>query len=264
MEQMTKNQKKSGPAVTRALFDEYARDYHTRFNANPVARYQRGQIHRHIRTLVGPGQTVLDGGCGPGSDFPLWRDLGVHLTALDPSAGMLRAAARQATALGLAVDLQQGGLGDFQPQKNFDLILLNFGVINLFSDPNPILSRAGNWLNTGGHLLVVAMPPFHLAFWLEKFLAGKKAVANGRLAGKVILANGTEVFYGGRPEPGPELEWVGRQSLGWLLPTPEQAGRFPLLAGLSRLAMVPDYLGGRWIPEAWGGDHLLYCFRKRA
>jgi 2-polyprenyl-3-methyl-5-hydroxy-6-metoxy-1,4-benzoquinol methylase len=162
------------PMTIPKTFDAYADVYEEKFNRNPLGIYQRGRVQAEIAPYLSPEKRVLDAGCGPGSDFVFYQSLNLTIDALDISPRMTELARGKAQRLKLNARAFNTSLEDFQADRLYDAILLNFGVINLFGNLSPILRKLKSMLTAEGILVVVSMPPFHLfsfAALLAKFAA---------------------------------------------------------------------------------------------
>lgn len=69
------------------------------------------------RIGLGPGDRVLDLGCGPGPLALAFARLGLEVTAMDPEPSMLEAAGAAARAAGVALTLVQGSSYDLAPER---------------------------------------------------------------------------------------------------------------------------------------------------
>ncbi|HEX2036497.1 MAG TPA: class I SAM-dependent methyltransferase [Chloroflexota bacterium] len=73
---------------------------HRRFSERPSQAWKAWLLD-HLR--AGPGEVILDAGCGPGTYHRALAPTGARILACDLSAGMLAAALRQAAQFGLPV-----------------------------------------------------------------------------------------------------------------------------------------------------------------
>jgi SAM-dependent methyltransferase len=82
-------------------------------------------ISRQIAPFVGPGRTVLDVGCGQGTQALRLAASGCQVTGVDPSPRLRSLGARDARSAGLDVELIHGGiedLGEVCGGRTFDLV----------------------------------------------------------------------------------------------------------------------------------------------
>jgi len=118
-----------------------------------------GRAYDRLAARVGPGQRVIDLGCGTGAlAFRLARR-GARVKAIDPSAEMLAVAARNARALGLgdAVTLVEMGVAelDREPSDHYDVVSSGLCFSELGEDElRYTLEQAMRMLVPGGLLLV--------------------------------------------------------------------------------------------------------------
>lgn len=143
---------------------------------------------------VGPGERVLDIGCGPGStSIQLAKRVAPdgEVVGVDISPEMVAAATRRASKAGATnvrftvADVQHESLGN-----DFDAAYSRFGVM-FFADPVAAFANLGRSLRTGGRLGCAAWGP----------LADNPWMTVPTLAGVAVLK--TELALPGPDEPGP-------------------------------------------------------------
>jgi ubiquinone/menaquinone biosynthesis C-methylase UbiE len=133
-------------------------------------RYDRGmriltlgrweQVHLDIAARLGPGDRVLDLGCGTGALAALLAHRGVQVTAVDISPPMLSAAARRLREEDLAdrVALQDLGAVELDAafeEASFDAVVSTLVFSELGEDEiEYTLVSCHRILRPGGHLLV--------------------------------------------------------------------------------------------------------------
>jgi arsenite methyltransferase len=117
-----------------------------------------GVANHWIHGEMQPGETVLDLGCGAGTDLliaaqmvgPEGRAIGVDMTP-----EMLRRARESAEAMGLAnVELHESLIEDLPvPDASVDVVISN-GVIDLVPDKDAVFDEIDRVLKPGGRLQV--------------------------------------------------------------------------------------------------------------
>jgi ubiquinone/menaquinone biosynthesis C-methylase UbiE len=140
-------------------FDRHAARYASVWDADPAALAQRVRVHELLETVLPVGATVLDVGCGTGTDARWLERQGHRVVGIDASPGMVREARRSAPrsvffslpAEELASSVKRLG------GQRFDLALLNFGVANVVALP-VVAAGLRRLLRPGGRVVVVFMP----------------------------------------------------------------------------------------------------------
>jgi len=251
------------PSTIPKIFDAYADVYEEKFNRNPLGIYQRERVQAEIAPYLNPEKRVLDIGCGPGSDFPFYRSLNLTIDAIDISPRMVELAREKAQHLKLNARIFNSSLEDFQPDAVYDVILLNFGVINVFGELSPILQKLKFMLTENGILVVVSMPPFHLftiAALLIKFRL--RAAVQRVFHKKVTLKNGFTIFYYRRADFLPHFQLIKKIHLCPLLPNPDQYLRHGWMQKIAKLLMGLDRRIAVVLPDIIGGDHVCHVLKK--
>jgi SAM-dependent methyltransferase len=114
-----------------------------------LARALRDRAHARLRTLAPHGLHALEIGCGTGEDAVMLAQHGVHVTATDPSAEMLRCTREKAAAHGVPLTtfaLDASALPADSLTHPFDLVYSNFGALNCLD--SAARSRLAAWLAT--------------------------------------------------------------------------------------------------------------------
>lgn len=235
------------------LFDRYATGYHDKFNTNPISKYQRERVVEILTPYFRSARSVLDIGCGPGSDFETYARFDLNVTALDISAEMTRLATEQAARINPDIKIHNCAIEDFESNTSFDLLIMNFGVINVIQDLEALALKLQRLVNTNGILAVTAMP----AFQIWRRLSGQK-----RFASTELIEQRVEVRYDFAPDKLAGFEMISRTALGWLLPTPDQFARLRIRRWLLSTLKHIDRKLGAYLPKKMGADHELYIFRK--
>lgn len=140
-------------------FDALAAGYDQSFTASPIARYLRRRVHDRLDAHFGPGDHVLDLGCGTGEDALYLASRGVRVTAADASPAMLEIARAKTahqpliTVRSLDVCHLPGDVGIV------DGVFANFGVINCLADWQPLAEWLAERLSPDGVAAFGVMSP---------------------------------------------------------------------------------------------------------
>ena len=142
---------RSASSSSTTTWSPWAREY-----ARDPERYVFGtdpsDWAREIARLVGPGDAVLDLGCGEGRDSVFFAELGAVVTGVDPAAEGLDKAWRLARRRGVRVRWIEGGMIDALPAGRFDLIF-SCGTIHYVprAERRPLFRRLAAMTRPGGH-----------------------------------------------------------------------------------------------------------------
>jgi len=172
--------------MTETAFDGLAAAYDDDFTASPIARHLRNRVWQRLEARFGPGQRVLELGCGSGEDAAFLAGRGVFVQATDASPTMRQVAARKlarfidaGTAQVDALDLRA------LPQAGFsgpyDGVLANFGVLNGLDSWDELAAWLAARLRPGACLCLGVMPPACLWELAWHGLHGEWSVALRRL-----------------------------------------------------------------------------------
>ncbi len=102
------------------------------------------------------GKSLLDLGCGTGGHAMLLAQRGYHVTAVERSADMLRAARAKAEQAGVAVDFQQGDITRLEWHETFAAAFAMFAVAGYLTEDwelEDFLAGAWRGLRPGGILV---------------------------------------------------------------------------------------------------------------
>lgn len=249
--------------MIEATFDNYAAAYDEKFNLNAIGRYQRKRVHRVLASLLSPGSTLLDVGCGPGSDFGWYGSRGLLVTALDISGEMVRLAKEQSKKTGLDATILHTAFLEMPEDNQFDAILLNFGVINAMPDLKSVKQKLKRMLKPNGHAIIVSMPPFHLFSAIGDITRLRFSSFTDRIFKKSLkLSGGMAIYYYSCRDICPGFQLARRIHLATVLPNPDQYHQrenffAPAFTALKR---IDKYLAER-LPDFAGGDHVCYVLR---
>lgn len=256
-----------------AAFDRLASAYDEEFSRSVLGRRLREAVWAHVDRSFGPGDRILDLGCGTGEDALHLAGRGVRVWGIDASAAMVRRAREKAARDGLEdrvrvrrAAIEELGTLDLGGAP-FDGVLSNFGALNCVGDLPATARSLSRVTRPGAPLLLCVMGPFVPWEWAWYLLQGRPRTAFRRLRPRGVRWRGAEVRY---PTPGTlarafsgPFESRGAVAVGALLPptyAEEWARRHPRLVGAldraeRRLEGVP--------PLALLADHYLLELRRR-
>jgi ubiquinone/menaquinone biosynthesis C-methylase UbiE len=118
-------------------------------------------VREAVLAEIGPGQRLLDAGCGTGTLAVAAARAGATVVGIDRSAPMLAVARRKAAAAGVEVDLRQGDIA-FPPvgEERFDVVSATFVLGELSSELAALaVRRLAESLRPGGRLVIADEAP---------------------------------------------------------------------------------------------------------
>lgn len=133
-------------------YDQIARDYDTRYRANPLAGVERVLLDL-IRSIN--ASRVLEVGCGTGRWLTSISSVAREAFGLDLSSEMMAQAQKAQKNLHL-VRGRAGGLPFID--QSFDFILC-VNALHHFDDPLRFITEAWNLLKPGGYLSIIGQVP---------------------------------------------------------------------------------------------------------
>lgn len=141
-------------------YDAIAPLYDSQVQADAAVRQV---LWQHYARLFRPGMRVLDVGCGTGTDAIFLARLGVHVTAVDISPGMLAQSERKVRAAGLShmVTARLLPVSDLAalPSISFDGIISAYAVLNTVADLAFFSAAAARLLRPHGRLVMHMLNP---------------------------------------------------------------------------------------------------------
>jgi SAM-dependent methyltransferase len=154
-------------AVARA-YDAIAHEYDAHLASDPVAGYMRARLHEHMRCLFHPGDQVLDLTAGTGTDACYLAALGVQVTALDASPGMVAELKQTAARRGVQVDarMMPAECLDELDVRDLDGVISTFAGLNTMDDLPRLAQNLAERLKPHGRVLVHALNAFCLWKWV--------------------------------------------------------------------------------------------------
>jgi SAM-dependent methyltransferase len=260
---------------TREAFDGVAGDYHRSNAGNPLLCAMRQRTLAALTARAKPGATLLDLGCGPGTDDEVLARAGYRVTAIDSSAAMVREAQSRIAHAGLGERVRVHHLGihelDRLPPGTFDVACSNFGPLNCVPSLDQAARSIWQRLRPGGVLIASVIGricPWEIALYLSRGDWPRLRIRFAREAVAVPLEGRTVWmrYYTPSEFEQPFAEAGFRRdslrALGLFVPPPylqEFAGRHPALIGA--LQALED-VAAAWPAVRTWGDHFLITLRK--
>jgi SAM-dependent methyltransferase len=150
---------------TAAYYDRIASTYDAQVDGDARNRAMRDAFRSRVSLLAKMGGTILDFGCGTGTDASWYAERGHRIVAYDVSSGMvdvLRARSADDVAGGRIVPVA-GTLSDLDPvleaHAPFAAISANFAVLNHFADLAPLFRFLGARLRADGAIVASLLNP---------------------------------------------------------------------------------------------------------
>ena len=247
---------------------------------NPLARWARRRSLTTLDAAFGPGDRVIELGCGTGIEACHLASRGVEVVATDISPGMIAALSAKLAPGGPAAALtgritplrlaarEAGTLTARYGRAAFAGAYSSMGALNCEPDLAPVAAGLAELVRPGGRLVFSILNRYCLwetAWYLRARQPGKALRRwSGRAEGTARGAWQEERFtcYYWTPAAvgrvfRPQFRAVRRQGLPWLLPPlyldglVRRAPRF-----FARLARLDRRLAATW-PAYTFGDHLL-------
>lgn len=161
-------------------------------------RYKSALIERCVTR---PGMAVLDCGCGRGGDWPKWKKVRAHVTAVDPDPESLQEAVRRANFHGVrSVCIHEGDIRHVT-SGTFDAICYNFSIHYIREALEESVRAIARRTKLGGLLFGITPDATRIASFISPDALGNSVVPDGPDHVMVRLTDGP--FYNGqaRREP---------------------------------------------------------------
>lgn len=142
------------PEETRRFYaEEYRLAYKAAYTPKPKHAYRETlralERVKGISSILKPGDSVLDVGCGGGFFVYALTQHGMHARGIEPNKGFAEYARNE-----LKMDVQNIFLQDASfPEATFDVVTLNH-VLEHVEDPRATLVRLSQWIKPNGFLVV--------------------------------------------------------------------------------------------------------------
>ena len=268
-------------AEAARAFDRLAPGYDEALSsqANPVVPMLRQRFYAACSRHFPPGATLLELGCGTGTDALALAARGHRVVATDLAPAMIeRARAKAAAApaaVAAAVDFHALGVTALAERwpllgRRVDGVYSNLAPLNCELSLTPLRALLEQALPAGGCFVAVVLPrvcPLEVALFLA---TGKPGAALRR------FARAPEADVGGQKFPmrylspddfdralGLGFHRVESRALGLLLPPLRFGPAFARVPGLlDGLARIEDRLA-TWPGLSRIGDHILLAYQRR-
>jgi ubiquinone/menaquinone biosynthesis C-methylase UbiE len=250
-------------------FDSVAADYDRREAENPIMQMMRGRSLAMLESTFPQGATLLDVGCGTGTEALWLTQRGRTVVGLDSSPQMLEVLSRRAAAGGLRVStrLMRAGdllrLADELGDGSFDGAYSSFGALNTEPAVEVPVAALSRLVRPGGRIVLSVMNRWCIAEMALLVAGGRAKQALRRTRSSLHVGvgpNTVEVRYPSWRQLSRALRSrfrvVSVQALPLLLlpyAWPAFSAHPRLYKAVSRLDRVLATHG----PFAWLGDHLL-------
>jgi SAM-dependent methyltransferase len=154
-------------AVAARFYDAAAERYDREVDGQEPNASRRDAFRAYVSMMAGTGCTLLDFGCGTGTDAAWYAEHGHRVIAYDISQGMIgalrdRCAAQIAdgTVLPLVGDI--GALMDELNRTGpVAAVTANFGVLNHIRDLRPLINMLAPHLTPDGLIVADVLSPFY-------------------------------------------------------------------------------------------------------
>jgi ubiquinone/menaquinone biosynthesis C-methylase UbiE len=250
-------------------FDAAAADYDRREADNPIMRLMRERSLAVLESTFPEGTTLLDVGCGTGTEAIWLSERGRTVFGVDSSPQMLETLSSRAAAAGLAVGTRLMrardllALADELGDSSFDGAYSSFGALNTETAIQEPLAGLSRLVRPGGRIVLGVMNRWCVAEMASLTVSGrgKHAFRRTRPSLRVAVgANTVEVRYPSwrqlRRALSPRFRVVSLQALPLLLLPYAWPALSPHPRVYKAVSGLDRFLAPRR-PFAWLGDHLL-------
>lgn len=256
---------------TGAYYDAFAEVAEERYTSNHVLVRVREAFRRAVEPY--PAATVLDLGCGPGTDLGWFgaRYPGRRYAGIDVSPRMVELARANLGERGVRVE--RGCAEDLPrlfPGERFDLIYSFFGPLNTEPDLDRAVAALAQVVAPGGVLVLSFVGRAYVADSALHLLRGRPRHAVARLANRwrgyapqtplrawLYFPQQIEARFA------PAFEVQRREGFSIVYPAWYRAARFAEQGTLVRALWIVDRVLNR-TPLWSAGEHLLYVLRRRS
>ena len=248
----------SGPPSVAAAYDAIAQDYDVQLSQNPVARYMRECLQRHLARVFRTGDDVLDLTAGTGADALFLARRGVRVVALDISPAMLAQARRAAASVGVPLQthlLPAESLATLE-LRDLDGAISTFGGLNTIEALPRLVLDLSRCIRPRGHVIFHALNRFCFWEWARGGQRDRGRLRTAKVGQNVVPHR----FYSPRDL---EVVFASHFSLcsAYALSVVAAPSLVRRLPSASPLVFALDRLIGRACPGA--GDFMVLEFERR-
>jgi len=262
--------------VYSAPFDAVAVGYDETFTWSQIGRAQRASVWRELAKTFGPGDRILEIGCGTGVDACFLAERGVRVLACDSSSQMIAVTTRRIQDQGhqklvQPLLLRAEDIATLRSGESFNGAFSNFGALNCVADLRRLACDLARLLQPGSVALLCWMGScclWELVWYLAQGNVDKAFRRWHRTGTRARLADGAfvDVYY---PPVrllartfAPEFRLTSFQGIGVAVPPSyleDWARRHPRLF---RLCQRADSCMGRGVGVRALGDHVLVRLQR--
>jgi SAM-dependent methyltransferase len=256
-------------------FDGIAAEYDLREANNPIMQLMRRRSLAMLESTFPHGATLLDIGCGTGTEALWLAKRGRTILAVDSSGQMLKVLSERAEAAGLTVAsrlLRAGDLStlvDDRGEEAFDGAYSSFGALNTEPSLEAPVAALSRLVRPGGRIVLSVMNRWCVAE-IALLVAGGRAgnaLRRARQSVRVPVGSGfADVRYPSWRELRRALNGSFRIVSVEALPLLLVPYAWPALAAHPRtyrtLCRLDEVLASRR-PFTWLGDHLFVVAEHR-
>lgn len=257
--------------VTGAYYDAFADAAEERYTANHVLVRVREAFRRAVERY--PATSVLDLGCGPGTDLAWFgeRYPGRRYAGIDVSPRMVEVARAKLASRGVRVE--RGCAADV-PQvfsdEQFDVIYSFFGPLNTEPDLESAVRALAHAAAPGGVLVLTFVGRAYVVDAALHLLRGRPGRAVARLADRWRGYSDeapldASLYFPRQIEArfAPAFHVERREGFSIVYPAWYRAPRFRERGALVKALWIADRVLNR-TPLWSAGEHLLYVLRRSA
>jgi ubiquinone/menaquinone biosynthesis C-methylase UbiE len=271
----TKRPTRPAPIRNGAPFDALAADYDRREMENPIRQLMRSRSVGALERSFPSQATLLDVGCGTGTEAIWLAQHGHRVIAVDSSQAMLEVLCRRAAAASIDIPTRLMRAGDLSRlaeelgENSFDGAYSSFGALNTEPSLDRSIAALSRLVRPGGRLVLSVMNRWCAGEMAIMVASARPKQAFRRLRPSLTVTVGdatTQVTYPSWPAVkrslAPHFKTLSVEALTFLLPP----YAWPVLASHGRtfrvLTRIDEVLATR-PPFALLGDHLLVVAERR-